>query len=541
MNERQMRLRPSIHYTPVRDGVYFAGRGDGFVLHGPPTLARIADHVVARLDDGTTETDLLGAVPDGAPRKVVARILDELRQRDMLLDLDLLSVQAPPADDLTAYGDSIAYLEAMSDDPYAAFLRVRSAEVAVRGDTEAAGATRTALARLGAQVVTEVTAATAVLVDVTTDPTIEALAATAGRALDDGRPLVHCLVTDGGVVVAGPRTRPEQPLLADAVRRAAERRRAGLSAPRLADPPNPVLSAFGGNLSAHRAFRWLAGLRDFDDRVVHVDGETLDVTEHLVVGADATASEPADGDYDAFLERAELLYDDAFGVFGVPSPFGLVQSPVFATSIRLATGGEVYGFGLTEAQSRYRALVEALRAGAAGRENEMVAVGLTAASMTVDGVARSLLRAWMRRGCRDGEPIEFTAVGDELARLCWKTLALRHGRDIAVRWWRPVRAPIWLAAVHEAGTLRCAGYGTTPDVALRDTLVTALGATQAATGTGHVVAGWLDTPVLAEATDDEPSVEEVLAAVGAPFPVTPLAHPAATAVGIALGRVRERA
>jgi hypothetical protein len=495
-----VRLRPSVQYTPVRDGVYFAGRGDGFVLHGPPSLARVADVVVALLDDGTTEAELLAAVPAGAAQQVAVRILAELRQRDMLLDLAALTVPSVPAEDHAAYGDTIAHLEAMSDDPYAAFLAVRAAEVAVRGGGDAADRARAALAALGARVTDGVTPDTTVLVEITNDPAYDALAATAARALDTGLPLVHCLVTDSAVVVSGPGTSPEHPRLADAVRRAAARHAAGLPAPVFAGVPNPVLDAFGGNLAAHRAFRWVAGLRDPAGRVLLVDGPTLDVTEHTV-----TSGEPDDSAA-PFLDRAQVLYDEAFGVLGTPSPFGLAQSPVFATAVRIVGGGEAYGFGLTEEESRYRGLAEAVR----GLGSEPVAIGPTAAAATVDAVARSLLRRWVRDGCAGGS-VAFADVTDAHARLCWKTLAVRHGRDVAVARIRPERAPIWLVAVRESGRLACAGYGLGPDRALRDTLVTALGAVQA--GVPAPDAGWLDGPDVADTTDVLPEIEVVLAAV----------------------------
>jgi hypothetical protein len=144
-----LRSRPYLHYAPVPGGVYFGGSRNQFVLKGPPQLFKIADVCVPLLDAGTDEDELVRALGGERSRPVVARVLQALRQQDLLLDLDRLTVPAPPDEDRRRYAESLAYAESCSDDPYAAFARVRSAHVVVCGPPEVVLPAARGLARAG--------------------------------------------------------------------------------------------------------------------------------------------------------------------------------------------------------------------------------------------------------------------------------------------------------------------------------------------------------------------------------------------------------
>ncbi|HVF05967.1 MAG TPA: hypothetical protein VNA20_14080 [Frankiaceae bacterium] len=534
---RRLKLRPTVYCTPVRDGLYFAGWTEAFTLQGPPSLRRLAEVVLPLLEDGVPEGELLAALPEGAARAVTEKLVAELLERRMLLDLDTLSVPALPAELLARYGDTVAHLEGTSDDPYAAFLRFRGARIAVLGDGEAALRCAGLLTTLGLDepVRDDLDEPVDLVVDLATVAGIGLSAATAATARRRGLPLVQGVATGTAGIVCGPLAGDAQPGLTDAVARAAQRRAAGLPAPELAGEPAPVLVALVAGLAAHRAFQWLTGTGRDLARASLADGDTLAVTEHLVV---PTTDRPADGAFgsvtvEAFLDAARDVADDAFGVLGAASPWGLPQTPAFATAVRAGAAGTLYGFGLSEEESRYRAYAEALRALA----GEGAAFGLDVASLRLDGVARQALADWLAAGT-PGTALDYTGVADDATRMCWKTLAVRHGRAVAVVTAEPLPG-VACAAVRADG-VRTAAYGVTPTRAARDALVAALGAAQAGLS-GPYLAGWADGPVVPGiADDDPPKPAEVLDRLGLDVRVTPSGHPAVAASGALAGHVEVR-
>ncbi|MEV7653704.1 hypothetical protein AB0O39_05965 [Streptomyces anulatus] len=164
-----LRARPHLHYAPVSEGVYFNGPRTQFVISGPQLLYRIADTCVPLLEAGTTEDELVTALGSERARPVVRRIVDELRARGLLLDLDALTVPEPSAEIRARYPEALAHLETECADPYAVFQRLRATEVLLCGPADAVLPAARGLHRAG---VTGLTLAT---------PDVEAAAATTTR------------------------------------------------------------------------------------------------------------------------------------------------------------------------------------------------------------------------------------------------------------------------------------------------------------------------------------------------------------------------
>ncbi|MFH9764289.1 hypothetical protein ACH4MJ_21650 [Streptomyces anulatus] len=164
-----LRARPHLHYAPVSEGVYFNGPSTQFVISGPQLLYRIADTCVPLLEAGTTEDELVTALGSERARPVVRRIVDELRARDLLLDLDALTVPEPSAEIRARYPEALAHLETECADPYAVFQRLRTTEVLLCGPADAVLPAARGLHRAG---ITGLTLAT---------PDFEAAAATTTR------------------------------------------------------------------------------------------------------------------------------------------------------------------------------------------------------------------------------------------------------------------------------------------------------------------------------------------------------------------------
>lgn len=132
-----LRARPHLHYAPVSEGVYFNGPRTQFVISGPQLLYRVADTCVPLLEAGTTEDELVTALGSERARPVVRRIVDELRARDLLLDLAALTVPEPSAEIRARYPEALAHLETECADPYAVFQRLRTTEVLLCGPADA--------------------------------------------------------------------------------------------------------------------------------------------------------------------------------------------------------------------------------------------------------------------------------------------------------------------------------------------------------------------------------------------------------------------
>jgi hypothetical protein len=526
----KVKLRPAVHYAPVDDGLYVAGWADSFVVKGPPSLFKLVEAIAPALERGVVEDELVQSLPDGAPRKVTSQLLDELRSRDMLLVVDALSVREVPSPLDEQFADTIAHLESVSRDPYAAFLRFRDTQVLFVGAGDGLARAVEAMARMGlahatvrdADADTEgpalpvpIAPSLDLVVHVEPSADRDRLAAMASAAAEAGVAIVQAIATHTTGLVCGGAAGGAQPTMVDVLDRLALRVSRQLDVPRVDGAPSALTSALVGNLAAHRAFEHLAGVAgDGPASVAVVDADTLGVTTHpFVLTAPApvavtTAAAEGDGErgevdvdaaVDDVLDATNDVADAVFGVFGEPSVRGLSQSPVFASAIHLGPSREAFGAGFSEGESRFRAVVEAVRETvpsvdpwpvlAASRwrgsgDVELpraacrVAVGLDADAFVLDGIGRHLLTGWVERA-GDGQPLSYGDVDDAVSHMCWKALALRFGRDVSVVATRPLpTAELWLGAVMEGGAVASACYGLSETQAVRSALTAMVGMAQ---------------------------------------------------------------
>ena len=145
----RMRARPYLHCAPVPGGVYFSGARTQFVLRGWDQLFRVADVCVPLLERGTTEDDLVSALGTERARPVVRHLTGGLREHGMLLDEDVLRGDRTSAADRERYAGTLAYLESVSADPYAAFAAVRAARVVLSGPADTVRPAARGLSRAG--------------------------------------------------------------------------------------------------------------------------------------------------------------------------------------------------------------------------------------------------------------------------------------------------------------------------------------------------------------------------------------------------------
>ncbi len=129
----RVRLRPGVHYAPVVEGLYVGTPRTHFVIRGPRVLYRMFDELIPLLEDGATEDEVIRALRDIAGARLVRQVIAALRDRNLLLDLARLSEPEPDADTRRRHAGALADLEADSDDPYAAFSRLRAARVLLAG------------------------------------------------------------------------------------------------------------------------------------------------------------------------------------------------------------------------------------------------------------------------------------------------------------------------------------------------------------------------------------------------------------------------
>jgi hypothetical protein len=144
-----IRLRPGMHYAPIEGGVYFTSARASFVVKGPAALFRLVDICIPLLEDGTEVDALVAAVGVAAARPLILRLLDAFDTRGSLLHPDRLMVPEPAASERERFPETLSYLEAHCQDPYALFRRVRACRVLVSGPAEALGPALRGLVRSG--------------------------------------------------------------------------------------------------------------------------------------------------------------------------------------------------------------------------------------------------------------------------------------------------------------------------------------------------------------------------------------------------------
>ncbi len=482
-----IKLRPSVHFAPLGDGVFFKNWDASFKIAGHPALYAIFERFLPHLERGVERKALLAAVPDKA-RAVVEKMLDQLDEHGMFVDLsndaDGGGEELPPA-----CARTMAYLEGVAEDPRAAFARLRSARIALLGTGQAQLAAARALAgmHVGELVCFTDAAHARVLED---ELAGHPLVARQIHELDrettwNGTYTLVVHLQDGADAdeLARIAARVRSPFLQAAIgddlavvgplREGAgglEGALARLRAPlRGGRARSPLLEGLVGNVVALEAVKIAAGLSSptQQGRCAIVTGSPLAASFHalpprapsLPVAEAArqllaeSVGKPALGRA-ALVAELQALADERVGLIGLPHPDELPQLPVF-TQPALAGDETVFGYSEQMEEAYVRAGLEAVRrlaAGRAPRELPLFTVGgearppiestfahLAAASGWNEWLAAGVLGFLLDRLAGDPLPalapqaIEepFTGLTPR-ARLHVKTLAARFGRDVQV-------------------------------------------------------------------------------------------------------------
>ncbi len=500
----KIKARPQLHIAPIPEGVYVSGGRGQFVLRGPDVLYRVADVTVPLMEDGATEDELVTALGTERARPVVRHVVDALARHGMLIDLGRLTVGEPPGEVRARHPESLAHLELLTDDPYAAFERVRSATVVLLGPDEVvrparrglerAGVGRVVIGRLG-----DAAAAPTAVLEVLTD---------GGPPRPAGRPDVAVpvlpVVLGERALVVGPVRRPGQE---DRWSDLSERVLAWGAAEQRDPPARPVADALAGALAAHLLFEILAGLAvDGTAHVVH--GPDLE-SERVVLGrpepgpsgpcrleAAPVGTAPGEEALDGLVAAVSRPWT---GLLTTVSDDHLPQIPLALRMVRPGVAGRpaVVGWSTDQRAATVSAVLETMRR----RGSCSVAAGLDEESWLLDGALRRIAAVAdgdthavadtgdagrVRRELRRGDPAG--AIGADGA----------DGADVTVRV-RPVPGLDWVLGEVAAADGSVVAMAWAPDAqaAALEALSTALAASQTrrVTGTSGAV-GTLRTDAL---------------------------------------------
>jgi hypothetical protein len=514
----RMKARPGLHYAPVPGGVYLAGVSTQFVMRGSDLLFTVADVCVPLLEDGATEDDLVTALGSEHARPAVRHLTEGLRTRGLLLEPGRLTVPEPPATVREQHAESLALLESVCADPYAAFAALRAATVALAGPPEATGPAARGLIRAGAgRVVVTGTAGE----DMPEDADAMLVCVGAGDEPappePDGRPvMIVPVVLDGRLLLAGPVIRDGTSLRTWSALRA----RALAWADPAAGPPRPVADALAGALAAQLLFETLAGVAGgVDAHVVH--GADLAAERVTVRRADAQPqvwrrlgdSEPAPvPDVEEAVDLTGTVTAQWTGLVALAPGDSLPQMPLALREARYggARPGSVVAWGADQESATVAVTLAALRQSAGappdrdspGRDSRDVtgAAGLTEDAWLLDGALRLLADRTL--------PLHAVPVDslDPEAMRFWREIQRAEPGQYAIEV-RHVPGLGWLLGrVESARTGETLGlaWGPDEDTAIQRSLGTALARVQvrAVTGAGEGVP-LLNTDALCLVADGE--------------------------------------
>ncbi|MFE5771840.1 hypothetical protein ACFQ7O_26135 [Streptomyces sp. NPDC056485] len=559
----RMRLRPALHYAPVRDGVYFGAEGTSFVLRGPAALFKVTDVCVPLLEDGASEDSLVAALGGEAARPVVAKLLEAWRRAGLLLDLDALSVPEPDAGTRERHRDVLADLEMLHDDPYAAFERLRAATVLVSGPAASVLPAARGLARTGVgRLVLAVPDADADAVADTADRLgarrlpltaagveVEADAAIVfapGELLDGAVARQAALLPPGCAIVpvredgrfhlVGPQTtgaagRPE----------AVAARVAGwVKTPDAAGAPlGAAAGALAGALAGQLAYRVLTGTAGVPGETAYVvhgaelNATRVDLAPAGPAGPAGLADTPAAADLDEAVAHVQAVGAKWTGPFELVTPENLPQLPLGIAEAEHRDGrrGSVAAWGGNQRSSSVSVALAALRAQvatadgtvASGPADGTVASGPadgTVASGPADGTVaaagtteeRWLLDGTLRLLAAQAEPAGDAPAFEDLdkaAQVLWRTLEDHEFLEVELRLSRVPGLDWPLALVRDRATGQdvASAWGPGPARAAVAALSTALARVQTRRVRGReLVAAGSDTTALLHATDAEAAV-----------------------------------
>lgn len=397
----RMRARPYLHCAPVPGGVYFSGARTQFVLKGWDQLFKVADVCVPLLERGTTEDDLVAALGTERARPVVRRLTGGLREHGMLLDEDVLRGDRTSVADRERYAGTLAYLESVSADPYAAFAAVRAARVVLSGPADAVRPAARGLSRAGVG---------RVLVQDTAGPeACEGADAVLWCGRDEDGPGEYAGRVPGGVpvvpVLLGDRVLQAGPVVHDAAqyaRLAAFRRRVlgWAQGEELGPAARPVADAMTGAIAGQLVLDVLAGLDE--GRTAHVVHGADLVAERVLLPAAAPVGGPRTlaaapaaplPDPDEAIEQVNTLTARWKGLFtAARAEQDLPQMPlaVRATEPRTGTTGRTAVWGPDQRAATVGAALQVLRGSVPPAEGAVGAAGVTEERWLLDGVLRLL-------------------------------------------------------------------------------------------------------------------------------------------------------
>jgi hypothetical protein len=371
----RIKARPHLHYAPVPEGAYLGGATTQVVLSGSPLLFRVVDVCVPLLEDGATEDELVRALGSERARPAVRYLVNTLGSSGLLLDPSRFTVPEPSAEIRARYPETLAHLELVSDDPYAALARLTAATVLLLGPPEVLrpavrGLRRTGVGRVLTTPDPDGAAADAVLVcgRAADDPTLTAALLRELPWLPAGVPVVP-VVLGNGLALAGPALRDASELSAWAE---LVRRTGSWVGEQVLDPaPHPVADALTGALATRLIVDLLAGTgASGTAHIVHGHQLTSEqVVVHTLPPAPATAQALGDAPTEPSPGHAPI-YDDLATLWprwsGLIEPVSGDDLPQLPLSLRQVrhhgpTAGVVVGWSGDQQGATVSAALEALR------------------------------------------------------------------------------------------------------------------------------------------------------------------------------------
>lgn len=501
----RIRLRPGVHYAPVREGVYVGTPRTHFVIRGPRTLYQLLDELVPLLEDGSTEDEAAAALRATAVPRLTRQVIRAMENKGLFLDLSALSEPEPDADTRRRYAGALADLEAASDDPYAAFRRLRASRVLLTGPPTAvlpaargllrAGVTRLLLAvpePAAARPLAERAPGTAVIAladgKIATEVGDVAAAMYAApdadlldlqRAeLSDGRPTVPVL-TSGPLAVVGPAVLTAVDAAAWPTLCARARRWQADGPVEPAAPP--TADALAGALAGQSLFRLLAGIaRPGEAHVIY--GGTL-TAEALTIATPPPGPgrrhdlEHVQADVapelGATLDTVHAAARRWLGRFAIITPEDLPQIPVALVTAehRVPPGGEVLAWGADQEKATIAAGLACLRAqavpgrsaGAAGTtrtrwlldgalrllDDRLTRTDSSGRQDDTDGGANRRRARWLRQAIEDHEGVRVCVQAYALGGAGWRLSGVTRADtgEILARAWGPDQAQATVAAL----------------------------------------------------------------------------------------------
>jgi len=444
-----IKLRPGTHYTRVDQGVAFAQRNTSFVLKGPASLYDLIDVNLDQLLTGTDAAGMADTVGNPAAAPLFERIIDALRERDVLLDTEVLDAP-PPVDEMQRFGATLAYCESMCRDPYRSFAALRAARVTVTGTGPAIAPLIRSLTDMGVG---------STLRQGPSDLTVRIQDVDEPAAIPQGPGRVVTVVTTATVAVVGPVTPSPDTWTPALARRAAHW--ASLD-PTLA-APQPLSAVLAGALAARAVLDHLLGIAGpAMASIVH--GRLLETTQIAAARPELPAViqiSPVDP-AGAVLAHTAPMTARFSGPLCRGSDEDLPQLPLSLATARAVEGGDrLVGWGTDRGAAGLDVLLRATRArtgSAPGAvpSGAVAAAGMTAGRADLDGLLRMIGAGLL---VTPGEQIGWEQVPASRPRALWSVLEDHFGARVRLtaHAWRG--GPWVLVTARDGGGIRSMQWG----------------------------------------------------------------------------------